>query len=183
MACLEKILEVDDVDLEPGQHSSGPPPPATAANKPPRKKKNQQKRRTTLGGGCCCRLAFFSLLAAALAAALVGALYLALDPKLPRYHVSSLNVTAFDMDSDLTARARFDASVRFENPNRRIGIRYEAGPRFSIGFFTSIGLGGIKVTENLREHLESMEQEEPSSSGSDSGSSSDSWSDSESSFD
>ncbi|CAO2045886.1 unnamed protein product [Urochloa humidicola] len=144
MARLETTIHEDEVDVDleaAGQHSPAPPPPTVAAsNKPPRKKKNQQKRRTTLGG-CCCRLAFFSLLAAALAAALVGALYLALDPKLPRYHVSSLNVTAFDMDSDLTARARFDASVLFENPNRRIGIRYEAGSSLSVWF------GGYRLSE------------------------------------
>ncbi|CAL4887711.1 unnamed protein product [Urochloa decumbens] len=140
MARLETINdnEVDDVDLEAGHHSPAPAPPVMAANKLPRKKKNQKQR--TLGG-CCCRLACFVLLAATLAAALLGALYLALDPKLPRYSVDSLNVTAFGMDSDLTARARFDASVRFENPNRRIGIRYEAGSSLSVWF------GGYRLSE------------------------------------
>ncbi|CAL5021840.1 unnamed protein product [Urochloa decumbens] len=141
MARLETVNdnEVDDVDLEAGQHSPAlapaPPPPAIAANKLPRKKKKKKKneKQRTLGG-CCCRLACILLAAAALAAALLGALYLALDPKLPRYSVDSLNVTAFGMDSDLTARARFDASVRFENPNRRIGIRYEAGSSLSVWF-------------------------------------------------
>ncbi|CAN6244428.1 unnamed protein product [Urochloa humidicola] len=148
MARLETIQEVDDVDLEAGHHSPSPspapdqPPPsptAAASNKPPRKKKKNQHQKRLCG--CCCRLAFFTLLAAALAAALVGALYLALDPKLPRYTVNSLNVTAFGLDSDLTARARFEASVRFENPNRRIGIRYEAGSSLSVWF------GGYRLSE------------------------------------
>ncbi|CAN6238210.1 unnamed protein product [Urochloa humidicola] len=147
MARLETIHEVDMdvVDLEAGQHHppAPAPPPATAAaaknNKPPpprktKKNKNQLEKRKRLGSGCCCRFACILLAAVALTAALLGALYLAVDPKLPRCSVDSVNVTAFGMDSDLTARARFEAAVRFENPNRRIGIRYEAGSSLSVWF-------------------------------------------------
>jgi hypothetical protein len=132
MARLETIYEVD-VDLEAGHYPPPPAlettPPTAATSKHPPKKKKQKTR-----GGCCCRLACCLFAAAAVAASLLGALYLALDPKLPRYSVSALNVTAFGMDDDLTARARFDASVRFENPNRRIGILYEEGSSLSVWF-------------------------------------------------
>ncbi|XP_039787183.1 NDR1/HIN1-like protein 6 [Panicum virgatum] len=118
MARLETIGEDEVcVDLEAGRHSP-PPLPAT----PPTAAANE------LSSPCCF------LLVAAVAAALLGALYLALDPKLPRYTVDALTVTAFGMDDDLTARARFDASVRFENPNRAIGIRYEDGSSLSVWF-------------------------------------------------
>ncbi|TVU29970.1 hypothetical protein EJB05_21569, partial [Eragrostis curvula] len=110
---LETIYE--DVDLEAG-HS-------------PRSRPRKKKR-----GSCCRRFACFAILLVAAAAALVGALYLALDPKLPRYTVHALNVTAFGMDDDMTARATFDAAVRFENPNRAIGIRYEAGSSLAVWF-------------------------------------------------
>ncbi|KAL6634284.1 hypothetical protein ACP70R_026955 [Stipagrostis hirtigluma subsp. patula] len=106
----------DEIDLEAG-HSPAPPP-ATATSS----KKNKKR------SGCCRRLACCALFTVAAVAVVVGALaaaYLALDPKLPRYTVTALNVTAFGMDDDLTARARFDAAVRFENPNRAIGIRYD----------------------------------------------------------
>ncbi|RLM79494.1 hypothetical protein C2845_PM12G15210 [Panicum miliaceum] len=139
MTRLERIHEDEEVyvDLEAGRHSPPPapaPPPTAAANEPSRKTNTKKKKTRTRCGCCCRRLACCLLLAAAVAAALLGALYLALDPKLPRYTVDALTVTAFGMDDDLTARARFDASVRFENPNRAIGIRYEDGSSLSVWF-------------------------------------------------
>ncbi|KAG2662395.1 hypothetical protein PVAP13_1KG540100 [Panicum virgatum] len=128
---------MDEVDLEAGHTpptvAPAVPPPATAttSNKPSRSR--PQKRR----GGCCRRLACCALFAVAAVAVLVGTvagLYFALDPKLPRYTVSALKVTAFGMDDELTARARFDASVRFENPNRAIGILYEEGSSLTVWF-------------------------------------------------
>jgi len=133
MARLDTTHEVE-VDLEAGRQDSPAPAssPSTSANNKP-SRKNKQKRRARVVG-CCCRVACAALLAAALVAALLGVLYLALDPKLPRYSVHALNVTAFGMDDDMTARATFDASVRFENPNRAIGIRYEEGSDLSVWF-------------------------------------------------
>ncbi|KAF8689532.1 hypothetical protein HU200_041863 [Digitaria exilis] len=122
MALLETIHEVD-VDLESGL---APAPRSTAAAAI----STNQKRRKRSGCCCCWGLISFILLATAL----IGALYLALDPKLPRYTMDALTVTAFDMDDDLTARAQFNASVRFENPNRAIGIRYEEGSSLSVWF-------------------------------------------------
>ncbi|KAL6899873.1 hypothetical protein ACP4OV_006531 [Aristida adscensionis] len=134
------------IDLEAGHTPPAPapaaPPPATAtttSNKPSRSR--PRKRR---GGGCrrlaCCALSAVAAVAV-LVAAVVGGLYFALDPKLPRYTVSALSVTAFGMDDDLTARARFDASVRFENPNRAIGILYEEGSSLAVWF------GGYRLSE------------------------------------
>ncbi|KAF8686220.1 hypothetical protein HU200_043601 [Digitaria exilis] len=121
MPRLETIHEVD-VDLESGL-APAPRSPAAAIS-------TNQKRRKRSGYCCCWGLISFILLATAL----IGALYLALDPKLPRYTMDALTVTAFDMDDDLTARAQFNASVRFENPNRAIGIRYEEGSSLSVWF-------------------------------------------------
>ncbi|EES06862.1 NDR1/HIN1-like protein 6 [Sorghum bicolor] len=127
MAPLDTTHEAE-VDLEAGRQDF-----ASANNKPSQKTK-KQKRRTRVVGGCCCRVACGVLLAAALVAAVLGGLYLALDPKLPRYTVHAVEVTAFGMDDDMTARATFDASVAFENPNRAIGIRYEEGSDLSVWF-------------------------------------------------
>ncbi|KAJ1279251.1 hypothetical protein BS78_04G141100 [Paspalum vaginatum] len=124
MASPDTIHE--QVDLEAGHHHS---PPVPASRPPSRRRKHSRGC-----GSCCCRLACGAVFAVALAAALLGALYLALDPKLPRYTVHAVDVTAFGMDDDLTARARFNASVRFENPNRAIGIRYEGGSDLSVWF-------------------------------------------------
>lgn len=118
------------IDLESGL---SPAPRSTAVSAIEPSLRNNQKR-----GGCCCSgLVYFVLLATLL----LGALYLALDPKLPRYTMDALTVTAFDMDDDLTARAQFNASVRFENPNRAIGIRYEEGSSLSVWF------GGYRLSE------------------------------------
>ncbi|XP_062224501.1 NDR1/HIN1-like protein 6 [Phragmites australis] len=120
------------VDLEAGHSSSQAPAPslpATTTNKPSRSR--PWKRR---GGSCCRRFACCALFFVTAVAVLLGALYLAVDPKLPRYTVYALNVTAFDMEDDLTARARFDASVRFENPNSGIGIQYEEGSSLAVWF-------------------------------------------------
>jgi hypothetical protein len=128
MARLDTTHEVE-LDLEAGRQGSpapASPSTSTSANNNKPSQKNKQKRRTRVVG-CCCRVACAALLAAALVAAVLGALYLALDPKLPRYTVHALNVTAFGMDDDMTARATFAASVRFENPNRASGCK-RCGP-------------------------------------------------------
>uniref|UniRef100_A0A0E0K063 Late embryogenesis abundant protein LEA-2 subgroup domain-containing protein n=1 Tax=Oryza punctata TaxID=4537 RepID=A0A0E0K063_ORYPU len=128
----------DERDLEAGQ--TPPPPPPLAADhetKLPKRKKR----------GCCCRLACAALVLVAVVAAAAGALYLALDPKLPRYTFEALTVQSFDMDYDheyddqLTARASFDAAVRFENPNRAIGISYEEGSSLAVFY------GGHRLSE------------------------------------
>ncbi|XP_006648662.2 NDR1/HIN1-like protein 6 [Oryza brachyantha] len=113
-------LHGDEGDLEAGVAGHTPAPPD-------RPGKTKQKRRS-----CCCRVACAALVLVVAVAAVAGALYLALDPKLPLYAVEVLNVSAFDMDYEMTARARFDADVRFENPNRAIGISYEAGSSLAV---------------------------------------------------
>ncbi|KAG0541600.1 hypothetical protein BDA96_02G030700 [Sorghum bicolor] len=81
------------------------------------------------------RPATTTLVLAVLAAAAVGALYLALDPKAPRYSVDRLSVSAFQVDpSTVTARARFDVTVTVANPNSRIGIQYEPGSSLGVWY-------------------------------------------------
>ncbi|CAD6213019.1 unnamed protein product [Miscanthus lutarioriparius] len=113
-----------------------PPPPRRVAPlapplPPPRKRRG--------GRGCCCRflccVVITAVVVAVLAAAAAGALYLALDPKAPRYSVDRLSVSAFQVDpSTLTARAGFDVTVTAANPNSRIGIQYEPGSSLGVWY-------------------------------------------------
>ncbi|CAM0945117.1 unnamed protein product [Alopecurus aequalis] len=137
-APLETIYEHDEErdDLEAGKTTA--PSPLFV------EKTSRQKRDHHRPSGCrrfaCVALLVAAAVAVALAAVL-GGLYLVLDPKLPVYTVHSLNVTAFGMDDDLTARARFDAKVRFENPNRAIGISYEEGSSLAVWY------GGYRLSQ------------------------------------
>ena len=122
MAALHTIHQHNERDLEAG-HAT--PPSSLVTGK--------ARRRNSCRRFACVALVAVAALAVALAAVL-GALYLALDPKMPLYTVHALNVTAFGMDDDMTARARFDAAVRFENPNRAIGISYEEGSSLAVWY-------------------------------------------------
>ncbi|KAL6883563.1 hypothetical protein ACP4OV_010977 [Aristida adscensionis] len=114
-------------------HQLPPPPSRVAPRGPPLPPPPRRHRR-----GCCCRLlcclVVTAVVLAVLAAAAAGALYLALDPKLPRYSVDRLAVSAFQVDPTLTARARFDATVTAANPNSRIAISYERGSALGVWY-------------------------------------------------
>ncbi|XP_037427256.1 NDR1/HIN1-like protein 6 [Triticum dicoccoides] len=129
MAALDAIHEHNERDLEAG-HAT---PPSSLV-------KEKARRRNS-----CHRFAWVALLVTAAVTialgAFLGVLYVALDPKMPLYTVHALNVTAFGMDNDMTARARFDAAVRFENPNRAIGISYEEGSSLAVWY------GGYRLSE------------------------------------
>uniref|UniRef100_A0A0D3F5I2 Uncharacterized protein n=1 Tax=Oryza barthii TaxID=65489 RepID=A0A0D3F5I2_9ORYZ len=129
----------DEIDLEAG-HTPPPPPPPPADHETKLPKRQQQQRKKKKKRGCCCRLACAALVLVAAVAAAAGALYLALDPRLPRYAIESLTVQAFDMDYD-DHGGDFDAAVRFENPNRAIGISYEEGSSLAVFY------GGHRLSE------------------------------------
>ncbi|KAG0453081.1 hypothetical protein HPP92_025745 [Vanilla planifolia] len=122
-------------------------PPATV---PRRTIPVSQSRPPKPRRGRCCRCLCCSLLTlvllAVIIAAVAGILYLAFDPKLPKYSVDRLRVTAFTVDASLTARASFDLTVTADNPNKRIGIYYEDGSRLSVWYGeTSLCSGSFPV--------------------------------------
>lgn len=109
------------------------PPRRVAAPLPPLP---PPKRRR----GCCCRFICCAVITVVvllvLVAATLGALYLVFQPKAPRYSVDRLSVSEFQVDSTLTASARFDVTVTATNPNGRIGIFYERGSSLSVWYDT-----------------------------------------------
>uniref|UniRef100_A0ACD5U5X7 Uncharacterized protein n=1 Tax=Avena sativa TaxID=4498 RepID=A0ACD5U5X7_AVESA len=110
-----------------------PPPPRRVAAPLPLP---PPKRRR----GFCCRFICCAVITvvvlAVLATATLGALYLVFQPKAPRYSVDRLSVSQFQVDSTLTASARFDVTVTAANPNARIGIFYERGSSLSVWYDT-----------------------------------------------
>ncbi|KAE8820217.1 protein YLS9-like [Hordeum vulgare] len=137
MAALDTIHEHNERDVEAG-HAT--PPSSLVAGKAGATRRERGHRRNSYRRVACVALLVVATVAVALAAVL-GALYVALDPKMPLYSVHALNVTAFGMDDDMTARAWFDAAVRFENPNRAIGISYEEGSSLAVWY------GGYRLSE------------------------------------
>ncbi|OAY68683.1 Protein YLS9 [Ananas comosus] len=97
-----------------------PPNRPASSAEVPRKKRNR-----------CCRCLCWTVVAVVavivLLAATVGILYLVFRPKIPKYSVNRLTVTAFSVDANLTARATFNVTVTAWNPNKKIGIYYDDG--------------------------------------------------------
>ncbi|PKA52055.1 Putative syntaxin-24 [Apostasia shenzhenica] len=87
---------------------------------------------------CCCRFLCWTILIlillAVAVAATAGILYLVFDPKIPKYSVDRLQITAFSVDANLTAKAAFDLTVTARNPNKRIGIYYVDGSQLNVWY-------------------------------------------------
>ncbi|XP_008802758.1 NDR1/HIN1-like protein 6 [Phoenix dactylifera] len=90
---------------------------------------------------CCCRCLCWTILTIIvliiLVAATAGILYLIFDPKIPKYSVDRLSISAFDVDNNMTVRAGFDVTVTARNPNKKIGIYYEDGSYLSVWYTDS----------------------------------------------
>ncbi|KQK10259.1 NDR1/HIN1-like protein 13 [Brachypodium distachyon] len=97
------------------------------------------KRRRSGCFSSCCLCLFLALLALAiLLAALAGVAYLALQPQKPSYAVRSLAVSGIG-NASVALAPRFDATIRAENPNGKIGVRYDAGSGMSVSY------GGVSL--------------------------------------
>ncbi|XP_008786759.2 NDR1/HIN1-like protein 13 [Phoenix dactylifera] len=96
--------------------------------------------------GCCCccfawtaALLLFFLVALAAAAVI---LYFVFQPKIPNYSVDGLSVKGFNLSStaanlaaDLAALSpEFDATVRADNANKKIGIYYRSGSSIAVSY-------------------------------------------------
>ncbi|KAF7072007.1 hypothetical protein CFC21_077205 [Triticum aestivum] len=90
------------------------------------------------GGGVCCCLCGCCCFLLVLVALFVGSsvyLVYTLKPKAPSYSVSKMAVSKFDFSSsDLTLYTKLVATVRAENPNDKIGIKYADGSRTVVSY-------------------------------------------------
>uniref|UniRef100_A0A1D1YMS7 Putative syntaxin-24 n=1 Tax=Anthurium amnicola TaxID=1678845 RepID=A0A1D1YMS7_9ARAE len=116
-------------------------PPVASSIPPPHRRtipvshSSPPKRRGR--GGCCrclCWTACLLLLLVVLLAATAGVLYLVFRPRLPKYSVDRLQVSAFAVDAALNVDASFDVTVTATNPNKKVGIYYSDGSRLSVWY-------------------------------------------------
>ncbi|XP_072975728.1 NDR1/HIN1-like protein 13 [Typha angustifolia] len=114
------------------------PPPENA------KKFKSYTRRATRrrGRGCCCCL-LFSLSALLLSLAIVaGALYFAFRPKPISFSLDSIAIRNLNLSSSASSplNPEFNATIRSDNPNKRIGFRFRDGGSVNV-FYGGVALG------------------------------------------
>ncbi|XP_066310080.1 NDR1/HIN1-like protein 13 [Miscanthus floridulus] len=114
------------------------PPPENARLFDHYTRRAKRRRGRSCVRFCACLLAGAVALAV-LAAALAGVAYLVLRPKRPAYTVQALAVSGLAGLGNASSASPgvfspgFDATVRADNPNGRIGVRYEGG-RVSVSY-------------------------------------------------
>ncbi|KAL6853542.1 hypothetical protein ACP4OV_019571 [Aristida adscensionis] len=121
------------------------PPPENARLYEHYTRRAKRRRR------CSCARVCAGVLAAALAlavllGALAGVAYLVLRPRQPAYSVQALAVSGLAGVANASAPGAFspafDATVRAENPNAKIGVRYD-GERSQV----AVSYGGVLLAE------------------------------------
>ncbi|WOK98383.1 hypothetical protein Cni_G07094 [Canna indica] len=127
-----------------------PPLPQSKPLLPPPEKQRRRRRRS-----CCCRCLCWSFLALIILvvaiAATLGILYLAFDPKIPKYSVDRLSIPNFSVDPNMTVSAAFSIQITATNPNKRIGIYYLDGSRLS-AWYTNTSLCTGRFPEFYQGH-------------------------------
>ncbi|GAB4824974.1 hypothetical protein Ancab_007847 [Ancistrocladus abbreviatus] len=93
-------------------------------------------------GSCCIRcICCFYCLLFLLIIALVGAFiyaYTIYNPTLPSYQITEFNVASFDVKPDFSVYTNFQVTIRAENPNQIIGLRYGEDNNVAIMFKDSV---------------------------------------------
>ncbi|KAH7663145.1 hypothetical protein IHE45_14G034600 [Dioscorea alata] len=122
------------------------------------------KRRRSCFCKCLCWSLLLLILLIVAIAATAGILYWIFDPKLPKYSVNRLTISAFTVNTDLHINAIFNVNVTAINPNKKIGIYYLDGiPVFYQGHrnttVMSVPLNGdVKVDSQLVSELTAQQQ-------------------------
>ncbi|KAJ4842483.1 hypothetical protein Tsubulata_001843 [Turnera subulata] len=94
--------------------------------------------------GCCaclfCTLLILLVSLVLLAAVAAGVFYFVVRPQAPKYSVQSLSVKGLNLSSPAPYSPEFDASVRADNPNAKIGIYYDSGSSVEV-FYEGVRFG------------------------------------------
>ncbi|CAO2182563.1 unnamed protein product [Urochloa humidicola] len=164
------------------------PPPENARLFEHYTRRAKRRRRCSCARVCACLLAALLALAVLLAAA-AGAAYLALRPRRPAYAVQALAVSGLAGVGNASASAPaaafspgFAATVRADNPNGKIGLRYDGeksrvsvsydgvllaggawpafyqGPRNVTVFVAEAKGSGIRFSESVRGQMAAAER-------------------------
>ncbi|CAL9046711.1 unnamed protein product, partial [Musa banksii] len=82
----------------------------------------------------CCFLVFAWLGAILFLLAVVAdILYLVFRPRVPQYSIDALSIASFNLSAASVSPA-FDATVRAENPNKKVGIYYSDGSDITVAY-------------------------------------------------
>jgi hypothetical protein len=110
------------------------PPPENARLFQHYTRRSQRRRGCSSVRVCTWTLCTILALAVLLAAA-AGATYLAFRPRRPSYAVQALAVSGLASKPSGAVEPAFDATVRADNPNGRIGVHYDGGAsRVSVSY-------------------------------------------------
>ncbi|KAJ3693199.1 hypothetical protein LUZ60_008679 [Juncus effusus] len=120
-----------------GSESMNIRPPPNRRNLP-RYYSERSKKSSCCSCGCLCWFCCFLFIFIIIIAALVVYFVLIYNPKIPSYSVSNLSIGSFEFrPQDFTLHTKLIASVRAENPNEMIGIKYGSGSRVVISYHNS----------------------------------------------
>ncbi|KAJ0027463.1 hypothetical protein Pint_35987 [Pistacia integerrima] len=104
-------------------------------SKPPKNKRS-----------CCCKFLCWTisllLLLIITIAIVLGILYLAFQPKIPKYSVDRMRLIQFNFSADSSLDATFNVTITATNPNKKIGIYYEGGSHISVWYTDTKLCGG-----------------------------------------
>ncbi|KAJ0970013.1 hypothetical protein J5N97_022890 [Dioscorea zingiberensis] len=90
------------------------------------------KRNRSCFCKCLCWTILLLIVFIVAVAATLGILYWIFDPKVPKYSVNRLSISAFSVDTDLNVNAAFNVTVTAMNPNKKIGIYYVDGSELNV---------------------------------------------------
>ncbi|CAK9136416.1 unnamed protein product [Ilex paraguariensis] len=96
-------------------------------SKPPKKKRSCFCR-------CLCWTVCLLLLQIIVLGILAAIIFLAFQPKIPKYSIDSMRIREFNLNNDMSLSATFNVNITARNPNKRIGIYYENGSELSVWY-------------------------------------------------
>ncbi|MED6168344.1 hypothetical protein PIB30_010673 [Stylosanthes scabra] len=107
-------------------------PPPENARRFAKYSNKKSKRRFSC---CCCFLWFIGVIffIALLIGSAAGVLYLVFKPKSPHYSIDNIGIKALNLTTAVIS-PEFNVTVRADNPNGKIGIRYETDSSAEIFF-------------------------------------------------
>ncbi|WOL01863.1 NDR1/HIN1-like protein 6 [Canna indica] len=117
----------------------------------PLPEKQRKQRRRSCCWMCLCWSFLALIILVVVIADTLGILYLAFDPKIPKYSVDRLSIANFSVDPNMMISAAFNIRITATSPNKRIDIYYLDGSRLS-AWYTNTSLCTGRFPEFCQGH-------------------------------
>ncbi|URE11544.1 Late embryogenesis abundant protein [Musa troglodytarum] len=98
-----------------------------------RRAKAYARRAARRRRSCCCLLLAWLAALLVLLAAAAGVLYLVFRPRAPDYSIDALSIAPLNL-SAAAVSPQFNATVRADNPNKKVGIYYRHGSDITVTY-------------------------------------------------